>query len=185
MLAMQLTIRLGVVCDSATVHALIAERVQRLSRRDLIHAFCLVNEDEHVYAPLYVWRTDGAMRGFLLGSLMTGVVETFGRPKVRTWSVLEFGEADTTVVPRHAVREIDALRAEHSPALAARREGKRHRDMLGLPGLHAHVVMLDPERWEIARFSLWRDHGCAPTPDSDCVHTYRVAQFSEPVGATT
>ncbi len=46
-----------------------------------------------------------------------------------------------------------------------------------MPGLHTRAVMLDPTRWEIARFTLWRDQACAVPSDADCVETYRVNRF--------
>ena len=100
---------------------------------------------------------------------------------MRTWSVLEFGPGDTSVTPHYAVSEIDAVDPEQNLWSVAQREKERHHDALCQPGLFAHAATLDPDRWEIARFSLWRDELCAAPPDADCVRTYRVTQHTEPL----
>ncbi len=182
MLAMQLNLRLGACGDETNAYARVVDCARRVNpRRDLVHAACLVDDDEHVCAPLYIWRTGGAMRCFLLGGPFSEVVDEFGRPRVRTWSVLEFDPGDTSVAPRYAVSEIDAVDPERSLWSTAQREKERHRDILCRPGIFAHTTALDPDRWEIVRFSLWHDELCAAPPDADCVHTYRVTQHTEPL----
>ncbi|MFQ5957775.1 MAG: DUF4865 family protein [Alphaproteobacteria bacterium] len=184
MLAMQLCLRFGAHCDGAALHRRVGGCARRDGRSgDLLLASCLIDEDDGLYAPFYIWRSDDALCGFLLGGPFADVVGAVGRPRLRTWNVLEFDAAAPAITPRFAVREIDALDGGESLALAARREGARHRTALDRPGLHAHAVMIDPERWEVARLSLWRDERCATASDADCVNTYRVGRFSEPVAA--
>jgi hypothetical protein len=130
-----------------------------------------------------VWRDEAAMRGFLLGKPFTGVVQTFGRPRLRTWSVLHFDQADSGGVPAFVVREIDAICRQDNLAAAARREGERQRALRELPSLLGRAVMLDPDRWEITRFSLWRDERSARKVDADCIETYQVAEFAAPIAA--
>lgn len=182
MLAMQLNLRLGACSDETGAYGRVVDCARRVSpRRDLVHAACLVDDEAHVCAPLYIWRSGGAMRCFLLGSRFGEVVDGFGRPRVRTWSVLEFDPGDTSVAPRFAISEIDALDPERNLRSVAQREKRRHREMLRRPGLYSHAAAVDPDRWEIVRFSLWRDELCAAPADADCVHTYRVTQHTEPI----
>ena len=112
---------------------------------------------------------------FLHGGPFKGVVDVYGRPRVRTWNVLEYGSADASVTPRFARREVDTVDAEDSLWAVARRESERHRKILDQPGLSAHATAIDPDRWEIARFSLWSDERFAGQSGADCVHSYTVA----------
>ncbi len=184
MFAMQMTICMGKSHDGSIVHDRVVACVRSHQlRRDLIHASYLVNPKEFVYAPFYVWRDEDAMRGFLLGKSFAGVVQAFGRPRIRTWNVLQFDQIHREGAASFGVREVDAICREDDLATAARREGERHRALLGAPGLEARAVVLDPDRWEIARFSLWRDEGSACNIDADCVETYLIGDFARPIAA--
>ncbi len=184
MIAMQLCLRFGAHYDGAALRRRVGDCARRNGRNgDLLYASCLIDEDDGLYAPFYVWRSDETLCSFLLGGPFADVVGAVGRPRLRTWNVLEFDRAASVTAPRFAVREIDALDSGESLALVARREGARHRAALDRPGLHAHAALIDPERWEVARLSLWRDESYAAASDADCVHTYRVERFSEPVAA--
>ena len=175
MLAMQLNLPFVLGRDDASASATVHDCARRVSpRRDLVHACCLVDEGERCCAPLYIWRSTRAMCNFLMGDPFGEIVEIYGRPRVRTWNVLELDTGDSTITPRFAVREVDSVDAEASLWTMARRETERHREILDRPGLAAHAAVLDPDRWEIARFSLWRDRECAGAPNADCVQTYRV-----------
>ena len=121
MLAMQLNLRFGPGSDEAAARATVLDCARRVTpRRDLVHACCLVDEAESICAPFYVWRTTGAMCRFLLGGPFKGVVDVYGRPRVRTWNVLEYCSADASVTPRFARREVDTVDAEDSLCGAAR-----------------------------------------------------------------
>ena len=174
MLAMQLKLRFGVNAGSMSSAAL-SDCANRISpRRDLIHASSLIDEGEQCCTPLFIWRSPEAMSDFLFGGPFSRVVETFGRPRVRTWNVLEFDLADATATARYARREVDTIDANASLRDIARREGERHREVLDCPGLVAHTTAIDADRWEIARFSLWCDADCAAAPNADCVQGYTV-----------
>lgn len=185
MLAMQMSIRLGADRDRATVHGRVSSCASRLARGPgLVHASCLYDEETYRYEPFYIWRNNGALRSFLFGDSFTEVIETCGRPRVRTWSVLEFDRATAAGAPTFAVREIDAVANGESLAEVARRERERHRHMLKLPGLVAHGVMFDPDRWEVVRLGLWRSADCVEPGDADCIDTYQVTEFSRPASGS-
>lgn len=176
MLAMQLNLPFTLGRGDASASATVLDCTRRVSpRRDLVHAYCLIDEPERCCAPLYIWRSARAVCNFLTGDPFGEIVNVYGRPRVRTWNVLEFDEGDSAVTPGFAVRELDSVDGEDSLWAVARREAERHREILERPGLVAHAAMLDPDRWEIARFSLWRDAECAEEANADCVQTYRVA----------
>ncbi len=184
MFAMQLTISLEQGRDGPSVHRRVEECAHGAQQqRDLVHVSYLINPNEFVYAPFYVWRSEEAMCGFLLGKPFTRVVRRFGRPRLRTWNILQFHQAAAGGTATFAAREIDAICSQDSLEAAARREDERHRGLLDLPGLRMYAVMLNPGRWEIARFSLWCDEPAAGALDADCVETYQIGDFSEPIAA--
>lgn len=184
MYAMQLTMFLGQALDGPSVHHLVEDCARGAQQqRDLVHVSYLVNPKEFVYAPFYVWRSAEAMRGFLLGKPFARVVRAFGRPRLRSWSILQFDQLNAGGTAVVAAREIDAIRTLDSLEAVARREGERHRGLLNSPGLRMRAVMLDPGRWEIARFSLWRDEPSVRDVDADCVESFKIGDFSEPLAA--
>lgn len=184
MIAMQLTIRLGQDRDGPSVHRRVEDCAHSAQQqRDLVHVSYLINPEDFVYAPFYVWRSEEALRGFLLDKRFTRVIHTFGRPRLRTWNVLQFDETDASGTATFAVREIDAIGNQDSIEAAAHREGERHRGLLDLPGLRMHAVMFNPGCWEIARFSVWRDEPSARNVDADCVETYQISDFSKTIAA--
>ncbi|MFP6742961.1 MAG: DUF4865 family protein, partial [Alphaproteobacteria bacterium] len=141
----------------------------------LVHASCLLDRNEKCCAPLYIWQSPEAMSDFLFGEPFARIVTTFGRPRVRTWNVLEFDQPDMTTTATYARREVDTIDANSSLRDIACREGKRHREALDCPGIVAHATTIDADRWEIARFSLWRDDQCAVAANADCVQVYATA----------
>ena len=52
--------------------------------------------------------------------------------------------------------------------------------LLENPALYMHLVALDADRWEVMRYSLWKDEASANEPNGDCVQTYGVLHVSEP-----
>ena len=185
MLAMQMSIRLGADRDRATVHGHVSSCAERLAHGPgLIHASCLYDEETYRYEPFYIWKDNGALRSFLFGDSFTEVVESCGRPRVRTWSVLEFDRTASAGSPTFAVREIDAIATGESLCRVARREREHHRHILQSPGLIAHGIMFDPDRWEVVRLGLWRDAGCVEPGDADCIDTYHVTEFLRPASGS-
>ena len=175
MLAMQLNLRFGSNAGLMSSAALSECACQTGECGGLVHASCLIDRNEKCCAPLFIWQSPEAMRDFLFGEAFAGVVTTFGRPRVRTWNVLEFDQPDITTAATYARREVDTIDANSSLRDVARREGKRHREALDCPGLLAHATAIDADRWEIVRFSLWGEDQCAVASNADCVQTYVTA----------
>ncbi len=184
MFAMQYAVRLPDDYDVERLNARIAERRLYFDNLDgLTHKSFLYNRLQRLYAPFYLWHDSVAARRFLFGDLFAGVVRTFGRPRVRRWTILNSGRGDRSHPPAFAAYEIDKAGSALSLADLGRRESEGHREMMGKPGLYAHVVGLDPDRWEIARFSLWHERAQMPLSHADCVQGYRVLHVSEPAAA--
>ncbi|MFF3004799.1 DUF4865 family protein [Kitasatospora sp. NPDC057940] len=140
------------------------------------------------YAPFYLWRTVEGMNSFLWGPGFRGLSADFGRPAVRHWlgAGLAHGAvpdapatstststatstATTTTATRHTVR----LSESDDPAEAVERALA---ELPAHPALHTAAVAVDPSRWELVRFALWR----GPAPDDVPGIRYQVLHLSRP-----
>ncbi|GGY89584.1 DUF4865 family protein [Streptomyces nitrosporeus] len=116
------------------------------------------------YAPLYLWAAPEGMNDFLLGPGFQGVVNDFGRPRVRHWAGLDYTEGPAAgSAPRTAVRHLSRLPEETGPAAPAGAALEEHRRLAACAGVVAAAVALDPHRWELLHFTLWAD-GPADVP---------------------
>ncbi len=144
----------------------------------LVLKLYLFDPNDRLYAPVYIWRDTEAAQNFLLGDLFDGVVETFGRPRVRSWQVLAYHNVTGSAPSGRVLREIDTIDDGTNLDTVAQRERARHDAQLGASGLLARVTALDPDRWEIARFSVWNSESVLPSCDTDCCNTYNLLAAS-------
>lgn len=182
MIAMQYRIRLARDFNADRIRERVADR--RCLFDDLpglVHKTFLFNEREGLYAPFYVWNGNKPARDFLTGPLFQGLVENFGRPRVRCWTVLEFHENDLPDGVETAIKEVDTVPAERDLALLKTNEHKNHKAALKCSGLGCHLVGLDPDRWELMRYSTWADGATPPESQADLVEYYDVLHLSKPV----
>ncbi|ATL25871.1 DUF4865 family protein [Streptomyces formicae] len=110
------------------------------------------------YAPFYLWNSPEGMNSFLWGPGFRGLVDDFGRPDVRNWTVLAHEEgAAASTAPKAAIRRAQripdgtplpeyAVQLAHEAAQLARQDG-----------VVSATVAVDPHAWEAVHFSLW-DH---------------------------
>ncbi|AFK53656.1 DUF4865 family protein [Tistrella mobilis] len=187
MLALQYTVRLKADVDADMIRRRVAERGSLYDNHPgLVMKSFLLNEEDQVYAPFYIWRSEEDWKQFVFGDLFANLAAAFGRPRVRTWFVLGFGHGACTDQPRFAVREVDVIAPETSLEAVREREAALQAQMLTKPGLYAHSIALDADRWELVRYSLWCNEAAsrdaAVGAQSDCVNTYEVLHFSEPGG---
>lgn len=179
MIAMQYTIRLAGDFDLDALR----ERVQRRKPLfdvvdGLLHKAYLFNPTQLIYAPFYIWRSDDEARAFLTGDLFRDLIDTFGRPRVRTWNVLAFGANPAHgTEPVVAVKELDIVAAEQDLAGLTQQEIQRHDRALGLKGLCFHVTAIDPDRWELMRYSAWCDASQVKNCDADVVETFDILKL--------
>jgi hypothetical protein len=175
MLAMQYSIELPVGYDTD----LIRRRVESRSRLfeglpGLEHKSYLFSDADKIYAPFYIWSDVAEARKFLFDDLFRGVIESFRRPRVRTWMVLDSIYGNKNFEPSFAIRETDRIAPEDDLESRFRQEKQAQEELARHESLHFHVVGLDAERWELVRYSLWRDKETAVTPEADCIQTYEV-----------
>lgn len=144
----------------------------------LVLKLYLFDPQDGLYAPFYVWRDMEAARRFLVGDLFQGVIANFGRPRVRSWQILDFYRTDTEILSGVACREIDQVEGDVTLETVVKREKLLHESQKGSPGLAVRISALDPDRWEIARFSVWTSSAAMQPCDADCQNIYQVLAFS-------
>jgi uncharacterized protein DUF4865 len=113
------------------------------------------------YAPFYLWNRVHSMSSFLLGEGFAGLCASFGRPRVPHWVGLSFTPGPAFgELPRAATKLAVSLAPDDDVADVLDRNLRTNLTSTD-PGLHATVLVLDPARWEVVRFSLWHDraHG--------------------------
>lgn len=180
MLAMQYSIQLPTNYDTALIHQRVDARSKLFDKLPgLLHKSFLLDEPDKLYAPFYIWESVSQAQQFLLDDLFKGVIESFNRPRVRTWTVISQGHGNRKLTPTYGVREADIIAPEDHLDKLAQAEKTAQYDLLQHPDLYFHAVALDPERWELIRYSLWKDEASAQKPDADCIQTYEVLHVSE------
>lgn len=134
----------------------------------------------NLYAPFYIWTDPSAMTDFLCGARFVGLVNSFGWPQVRSWSVLgtRTSVANTPITAaRYATRQIDLVRPYQSLAEYRAAEQYALADAMRAGALLA-MAGLDARSWERVRFCLW-----AQQPESSAeTALYSVLHTSAPQG---
>lgn len=189
MLAMQYSISLPADYDMNSIRDRVAKRGPTYDTLEHLgfKAFLITEKgkngnQEHSYAPFYVWQAEQGMLNFLCGDKFKGLTESFGWPHVRVWTVIDVGAGNSTQRPTFATRELVHL-APHldlyelrSTELAAQQGALQSRRV------HSRVVALDPSTWTLARLTLW-DAPPGLTHTSSIVQNYRVLHLSAPMFA--
>src|SRR5690606_26787970 len=129
----------------------------------LRHKFYLYDAEENVYAPFYIWENAQYAQEFLLDNLFNGVSQKFGRPRVRSWQVVAFDYGELKEDPGYMRSAIDKVPSNESVGMQMEKEKARHDKVLASPGLYMHMVLLDPDRWEVGHFSFWGKAEQAPS----------------------
>ncbi|RDS78831.1 DUF4865 family protein [Dyella monticola] len=130
---------------------------------------------ENAYAPFYLWHNSEGMNAFLGGAGFGAVIESFGRPAVRTWlawqaqtaadlSIATYATHESVPIPAHATIA-DLREAEHAQLQADLDHGAL-----------AAISAFDPADWTAIRFRLWRDI----VKVGEGVNLYQVGHVSQP-----
>ncbi len=182
MRAMQYTIQLPTDFSADMVRKRVEERARFFDNLPgLVHKSFLFDEAEHLYAPFYIWGQEEAARDFLLNDLFKGVIDTFSRPRVRTWSVIAYSHGNRAAAPTLAVREADLIPASADLSDMVKREQDRQNKLIAKnPDIYFHAAALDADRWEIVRYSLWHGRSGLARYEADCSQVYKVMHVSEP-----
>jgi hypothetical protein len=175
MLAMQYSISLPATVDRAQILGRVEQRKDLFADcQGMRHKSYLYSEEDRVYAPFYIWQQCADAQRFLLDDLFRGVVTSFSRPRIRHWYVLHEYHAPGRPTPQCAMREADSISPEEALHPLVEREWAAQTALRVEEALCYHVIALDPDRWEIIRYSEWQGKRPALQPDADCVSHYEV-----------
>lgn len=134
------------------------------------------------YAAFYLWESDEAAKDFVLGDAFKAVSAAFGRPRIQSWHVIaRHGRGGG--LPRFAVQETETLNAAADPGAIALAERRAVARAFRSPGLQSSVAALDPYRWELVRFTLWREARDAVSARTGNSRSYEVLYLAGPQGA--
>lgn len=185
MLTMQYRITLPADYDMDIIRRRIAERghltddFPQLAFKAYLYADCgepYAAGRENRYAPFYLWHDPEGMNAFLGGTGFAGVVASFGRPVVRTWSVWRAEMAPDLSIATHATFETIPIPAHI--ALSTTRDAEHANAGADLDrGAVAVISAFDPTGWTAIRFRLWRNAAAA---FSENVDVYQVGHISQP-----
>lgn len=181
MLAMQYSIQLPVYWEVDQIRQRVDKRSKLFDGHSgLVHKSFLYNGKEKIYAPFYIWQDVIEAQKFLLDDLFKGVVATFNRCRVRSWFVIHAAYGNRNLIPTFALREVDSIDPEEKLDHFLAQEKEAQSELLKNENLYMQVVALDADRWEILRFSLWKEAESAPKSFSDLYIPYEVLHVSEP-----
>ena len=136
------------------------------------------------YATFYLWESVKAARDFLLSDAFKAVSEAFGRPRVQSWQVIA-QHSRGGGRPHFAVQESETLNRAADIGLIALAERQALAPAFQNPGLHSYAVALDPYRWELVRFSLWREARDAAAARTGNSRSYEVLHLAVPGTASS
>jgi hypothetical protein len=132
---------------------------------------------ENLYAPFYLWHNTEGMNAFFGGGIFAGVVASFGRPVVRTWSAWRAEVVADLSSAERATREIVPIAANTSLETLREAESDKARNDLDR-GAMAAISAFDPTGWTLLRFRLWRES--IQRPIGDDVDVYEIGHISQP-----
>lgn len=131
------------------------------------------------YAPFYLWHDTEGMNAFLCGAGFAGLVASFGRPAVHTWSTWHVRTARDLSVATHATYESTSI-SEHF-ALGTLRDAEHASVQADADrGALAVITAVDPHAWTLMRFRLWRDIHCIHPTLLQHADVYQVGHVSQP-----
>ena len=109
------------------------------------------------YAPFYVWHDITGTNEFLYGDGFAALEGSFGRPRIEHWIALDVHTSTEAGPARSATRQ--DMMVPEDDHLAEVRERAREwlqRSRSDPRRAHTALVALDPYRWQLVRFALWR-----------------------------
>jgi hypothetical protein len=110
------------------------------------------------YAPFYVWHDTAGTNEFLYGDGFAALEGSFGRPLIEHWIALDVQtSADMAGLARSATRQdVIVPEDDHLAEVRDRAREWLERCRSDPRGAHTALVALDPYRWQLVRFVLWR-----------------------------
>jgi hypothetical protein len=133
----------------------------------------LVNQ----YAPFYLWNDTPGFHRFMWDGGFGNIIRDFGRPPAQHWQGLAFEPGPSVgATPAAATRDTWSLGAQQAPSAAIADAISEVEAIAVAPEAHSVALAIDPRRWELVRFTLWRDAAPADAPGAH----FQVLHLSSP-----
>lgn len=121
------------------------------SARDYNHCYSQTNR----YAPFYVWRSPSGMNRFLQNPGFAALVQSFGWPVIKTWSVLSAQFRDTFSIASWATRELVDIPAYTQLEQLQREEAGQISEDIASKRILGALSAFEPTAWTLVRYKLW------------------------------
>ncbi|CAG9251947.1 conserved hypothetical protein [Paraburkholderia unamae] len=130
----------------------------------------------HAYTSIYLWLRENAAADFVTGPRFQPVLDSFGRPEIRTWLpiAVQVGDVhrDALAIYKHEF-ELD----ERTDLEALRRsETIRTQGIAGQGDTIASIAGLDVTTWKLVRFEI----SAAPLREPEAGIGYEIAYLAAP-----
>ncbi len=108
------------------------------------------------YAPFYLWENTEGMNSFLLGGPFGNIINSFGRPSVYHWIVLD-EHVIKTEAPQYALIQTVPIHVTGNFPLLLEEEKAFFAKWAGIPSTTACIISYDPLTWEFCHYHMGTD----------------------------
>lgn len=128
------------------------------------------------YAPFYLWQNASGITRFLESAGFTDLMQTFGRPVVRTWSVLYAQFRDSYPITSWATREYHDIPKDISLSELHKQESTQIKQEIDSKRILGAFSAYEVQTWKLIRYKLLTT--CPAQPDSTKLQIYQVGHLA-------
>jgi hypothetical protein len=114
----------------------------------------------NAYSSLYLWQRTEGVADFVTGDRFRFVTDSFGRPEIETWVMLD-ARAGAAGEARSAWREEEEIPRDADLAALCARERDANRAIAAEKHVRTSIVAVDLRSWRLARFVVSADENRA------------------------
>lgn len=113
------------------------------------------SQHENQYAPFYLWHNNEGVNQFLSSAGFKGLVDSFGWPSVKIWSVLYSQLSPQLHQAVYATEEIAVISPYTNLDTLAKNETELAQRIMTESGASGCVIAFEPTTWTLVKFYLW------------------------------
>lgn len=114
------------------------------------------NNYENRYAPFYLWEKTDGMNQFLLGGPFNNIINSFGRPIVNNWVVMD-AQISKSTEPQFALIQTFQLPPFSDLTAIWDNEKENFISCVADSSIKAYVTAYNPLTWELCHFHMTTD----------------------------
>lgn len=185
LLAMQYSYRLPADYDMANIRSRIASKGHLMDGFPdlLFKAFAYSASDynyryspSNFYAPFYLWQNPRGMTHFLESDGFAALMQTFGRPEIKTWAVLHAQFRDSYPITSWATREIQDIPSNVPLTVLQRQESIQIQREIASKKVLGAFSAYEPQTWKLVRYKLLST--CPVNYSDNRVQIYQVGHLA-------